>query len=202
MTDETNDPIISAQNDDPEDALAADHAPDAPSPARTGRRLTRRLLLVGASLLVSAASVIALIVIDAQHRADNSDGQRYIAMSDFAGDWVQLLLSIPDDPVTGSKQMDEMKARTVNPLHDLFERQMARYFQDYALLDGEPLHVTSASFLDSGTTRQAHPTAPGTTTVLITTSVSPSRAGRGNSFWVDVVGRGSSYAVSDFGTTS
>jgi hypothetical protein len=157
-------------------------------------------MIVSAAVLVTAIALIAMSVVAVHHRDDANTDQQRIAMSDAAGDWVQLLLTIQDDPVTGPAQMAELRRRTVNPLHDKFGRQMAPYFQDYALLSGQPLHVTSASFSDSGTVL-AHPRTAGTTTILVTTSASPSRAGRGYSFWVHVVERDGSFAVSDFGKT-
>jgi hypothetical protein len=155
-------------------------------------------VIVGSAVTVLAVIAIAVIGISHVNHQRTLDRER--EKTNAAWDFMELLFSIGDNKAAETK-MEQLKLRTADPLHADFENRMAPLFDEFAQFGGAgPLHVTSAAFLTGGPPKQAADTVSGATAVLITASARQSRAGRGNSFWVDVVDGGDGkYLIADLG---
>lgn len=177
---------------------------DSPTTAnRSDRFLVRRLMqrrpvAIALSLTVIVATTFATCFVAADHARDNRRDQDRAAMAKAVSDWVELLLTIPDDPRAGDAQMEEMKRRTANPLQSRFEDTIAPYFRDYALWGGPPFSVTSVG-LFAGSPGLDAAAVDSTARFLVTISAGPARPGRGYGFWTDVTGTGGHYLITDFG---
>lgn len=170
--------------------------PTPQAPARHPWRSRRTVLVIG-SLVVIVAATLG-VGVGALATPDRRGADDQAALGKAAADWVALLLTIPEDPLAGNAQMEEMKRRTADPLHSRFEPAMARYFQDFALLTDPPPHVTSVSLLQAGAVGTDPPSDPSTTVLLVTTSIDAAHRDRGYGFRVDVIARGGQYFIADF----
>jgi hypothetical protein len=159
----------------------------------------RRPLTIVVSVLVVALSAAAAVwFLGARHALQQQNLVAGTEISKAAFDWVELLITIPDDPLTGNAQMEEMKRHTADPLNSRFEDTMGPYFQDYAPWSEQPLEITSVSMLEAGATTDANHTAPSGTTLLVTTTARD-QVDRGHGFWVEIIDRDGQYLVADFG---
>lgn len=158
----------------------------------------RRPLTIVVSVLVVATSAAAVWFLGARHALQQQNLVAGTEISKAAFDWVELLITIPDDPLTGNAQMEVMKRHSVDPLNSRFEDTMGPYLQDYAPWSAQPLQITSVSMLEAGTTSDAKHTDPSGTTLLVTTTARD-QLDRGHGFWVEITDRDGQYLVADFG---
>ena len=148
---------------------------------------------------VTVLAVVAVAIIGLGHISRQRAVDREMAKTNAAWDFMELVFSIGDNKAADTK-MEQLKIRTADPLHADFENRMAPLFDDFAQFGGGgALHVTSAAFLTGGSPKQAADAVPGAAAVLITASARQPRAGRGNSFWIDVIERDGEFLIADLG---
>lgn len=179
-------------DDSPGEPTSSTAPPIALSQAR--RRSFTVIVLVSVVFVATAA----VWFFGARHALQQRNLMPSTELSKAAFDWVEMLITIPDDPLTGNAQMEEMKRHTADPLNSWFEDTMGTYFQDYGPWSEQPLQVTSVSLLEAGTITNGHHTDPSSTTVLVTTTAR-GQLDRGHGFWADVVNGDGQYLIADFG---